>query len=65
MAFKVLSKNFVEGPGNTVSRNVMPTSQNKSLRFQVSVAETVVVWAKIFFCDYFTFVGKGPRRSRL
>ena len=65
MAFKVLSENFVEGPGKTVSRNVRPTSQNKSLQFQVSVAVTVVVLAIIFFCNCFTFVGKGPRCSRL
>jgi len=38
MAFKVLSENLVEGPGKTASRNERPTSQNKSLRFQVSVA---------------------------
>lgn len=43
MAFKLLSENFVEGPGRTVSRNEKPTSQNKSLRFQVSVVVIIVV----------------------
>jgi hypothetical protein len=59
MAFKVLSENFIEGPGKTVSRNERPTSQNKSLRFQVSVAVTVVVLATLFFRNYFTFLGRG------
>jgi len=65
MAFNILSENFVEGLGKTVSRNERPTSQNKSLRFQVSVIVIIVVLAILFFCNYFTFVGEESRCNRL
>jgi hypothetical protein len=65
MAFKVLAENFVEEPGKTVSRNERPTSQNRSLRFQVSIVVIIMVLVTLFFSNYFTSVGKVPRCNRL